>query len=79
MTDNFKRLPAHIHNTAYTPYATAARAFDCPLKSSNYKRRTQLANIKEWTKISYNDCIRVAQDRERWRSMTADLLTTDGT
>ena len=34
---------------------------------------------KEWTKISYNDCIRVAQDRERWRSMTADLLTTDGT
>ena len=36
-------------------------------------------NIKEWTKISYYDCIRVAQDRERWRSMTADLLTTDGT
>ena len=36
-------------------------------------------NIKEWTKISYNDCIRVAQDRERWRSMTADLLTADGT
>ena len=36
-------------------------------------------NIKEWTKISYNDCIRVAQDRERWRSMAADLLTTDGT
>ena len=36
-------------------------------------------NIKEWTKISYNDCIRVAQDRERWRSMTVDLLTTDGT
>ena len=35
-------------------------------------------NIKEWTKISY-DCIRVAQDRERWRSMTADLLTADGT
>ena len=36
-------------------------------------------NIKEWTKMSYNDCIRVAQDRERWRSMTTDLLTTDGT
>ena len=36
-------------------------------------------NIKEWTKISYIDCIRVAQDRERWRSMTAHLLTTDGT
>ena len=36
-------------------------------------------NIKEWTKMSYNECIRVVQDRERWRSMTADLLTTDGT
>ena len=36
-------------------------------------------NMKEWTKISYNDSIRVAQDRERWRSMTADLFTTDGT
>ena len=36
-------------------------------------------NIKKWTKTSYNDCIRVAQDRERWRSMTADLLTADGT
>ena len=35
-------------------------------------------NIKEWTKISCNDCIRVAQDREGWRSMRADLLTTDG-
>ena len=30
-------------------------------------------NIKEWTKISYNDCISVAQDRQRWKSMTADL------
>ena len=36
-------------------------------------------NIKEWTKTSHNDCIRVAQDREQWRSMTADLLTADGT
>ena len=36
-------------------------------------------DIKEWTKISYYDCIRVAQDRERWKSMTADMLTTDGT
>ena len=37
------------------------------------------ANIKEWTIISYDDCVRVAQDLERWRSMTADLLSTDGT
>ena len=41
--DNFKRLPAHVHSTAYILYATTTRAFDCPLNSSNYKRRTQLA------------------------------------
>ena len=34
---------------------------------------------KKILKEECNDCIRVAQDRERWRSMTADLLTTDGT
>ena len=31
-----------MHNTAYILYATTTRAFDCPLNSSNYKRRTQL-------------------------------------
>ena len=41
--DNFKRLPTHMHNTAYIVYATTTRAFDCPLNSSSYKRRTQLA------------------------------------
>ena len=41
-------------------------------------RTMWMDNIKEWTKI-YNDCIRVAHNRERWRFMTADLLTTDGT
>ena len=34
-------------------------------------------NIKEWTKMSYNDCIRVAQDRERWRSMTLQMAHND--
>ena len=34
---------------------------------------------KNGQKYPYNDCIKVAQDRERWKSMTADLLTTDGT
>ena len=32
-----------MHNTAYILYANNTRAFDCPLNSSNYKRRTQLA------------------------------------
>ena len=39
----------------------------------------ELNELIEWTKISHNDCIRVAQDRERWRSMIADLLITDDT
>ena len=30
--DNFKRLPAHVHSTAYILYETTTRAFDCPLK-----------------------------------------------
>ena len=47
------------------------------LKRTGRPRTMWTVNIKEWTKISYNDCIRVAQDREQWRSMTADLLTTD--
>ena len=36
-------------------------------------------NIKEWTGMKYIKCIRMAQDRRRWRSMTADLLGADGT
>ena len=34
-------------------------------------------NIKEWTKISYNDCIRVAQDRELLRSCWLRLAHND--
>ncbi|KAG1671332.1 Craniofacial development protein 2 [Nymphon striatum] len=36
-------------------------------------------NIKEWTGMRYADCSRKAQNREEWRSMTANLLKADGT
>ena len=53
--------------------------FSCKSQIFNMHLVNIQLKIKEWIKMSYNDCIRVAQDRERWRSMTADLLTTDGT
>ena len=34
-------------------------------------------NIKEWTHLSYVDCVRKADDRESWRSMTVNLLGAD--
>ena len=31
-------------------------------------------SFKEWTGIRYEDLVRLAQDREQWRIMTANLL-----
>ena len=42
-------------------------------------RTMWMDNIKEWTKLNYNENIRMAQDREKWRSMVANLLKADGT
>ncbi|KAG1664789.1 Zinc finger protein 32 [Nymphon striatum] len=36
-------------------------------------------NIKEWMRMRYADCSRKAQNREEWRSITANLLKADGT
>ena len=36
-------------------------------------------NIKEWTGLTYYECVRRSGDRELWRSMTAQLLQADGT
>ena len=33
-----------------------------------------LTNITEWTGMRYQDLVRLAQDREQWRVMTANLL-----
>ena len=37
-------------------------------------RTLWMDNIKEWTKLSYVDCVRKADDRERWKSMIVNLL-----
>ena len=36
-------------------------------------------NIGNWTKLSYAECIRMAQHREKWQSMVANLLKADDT
>ena len=33
-----------------------------------------MTSIIEWTGMRYEDLVRLAQDRERWRVMTANLL-----
>ena len=36
-------------------------------------------DITEWTGMQYEDLVRLAQDQEQWRAMTANLLQEDGT
>ena len=38
-----------------------------------------MTNITEWTGVRYEDLVRLAQDREPWTIMTANLLQEDGT
>ena len=37
-------------------------------------RTEWMTNITEWTGMRYEDLVRLAQDREQWRVMTANLL-----
>ena len=52
-------------------------------KVSRGRPRTEwsewMTNITEWTGMRYEDLVRLAQDREPWRVMTANLLQEDGT
>ena len=49
-------------------------------KRSRGRPRTEwMTNITEWTGMRYEDLVRLAQDREPWRIMTANLLKEDGT
>ena len=49
-------------------------------KRSRGRTRTEwMTNITEWTGMRYEDLVRLAQDREPWRIMTANLLKEDGT
>ena len=38
-----------------------------------------MTNITEWTGMRYEELVRLAQDREQLRVMTANLLQEDGT
>ena len=42
-------------------------------------RTEWMTNITELTGMRYEDLVRLAQDREQWRIMTANLLKEDGT
>ena len=35
--------------------------------------------MKEWTKLSYVDCVRKEDDGESWKSMIVSLLGADDT
>ena len=48
-------------------------------RSRGRPRTEWMTNITEWTGMSYEDLVRLAQDREPWRIMTANLLKEDGT
>ena len=49
-------------------------------KVSRGRPRTEwITNITEWTGMRYEDLMRLAQDREPWRIMTANHLKEDGT
>ena len=36
-------------------------------------------NIKDWMNLNYCDCVRLANSREEWKSMTVNLLGADDT
>ena len=42
-------------------------------------RTEWLTNITDWIGMQYEDVVRLTQDRELWRIMTANLLKEDGT
>ena len=49
-------------------------------KRSRGRPRTEwMTNITEWTGMRYEDLVRLVQDRETWKIMTANILKEDGT
>ena len=42
-------------------------------------RTSWMSNIKVWTKLKYAECVRLAEDRGRWKTMVVDLLRANGT
>ena len=37
-------------------------------------RITWMENIKMWTELKYSECVRPAEDREKWKATVVDLL-----
>ena len=49
-------------------------------RSPGRQRLTWMDNIKEWTDLpTYGDCIRAAENRERWRSIIANARVEQDT
>lgn len=48
-------------------------------RSRGRPRRMWTTDIREWTGLTYHQCIRKASDRCCWRSMTMSLLEVDAT
>ena len=42
-------------------------------------RAMWMDNIKDWLNLSYKECIRNAENREQWRSITFNLLRAEET
>ena len=43
------------------------------------KRTMWVDNIEEWANLNYEECIGNAEKREKWRSITFNLLRADET
>ena len=48
-------------------------------KGKGRPRITWENNVKEWTGKNYGESVRAAENRQEWRSITANLLGADGT
>ena len=48
-------------------------------RSRGRPRTTWFDNIKEWTKLSYGECVRIAEKRQDWRSLIFNLLRAEET
>ena len=49
-------------------------------RSRGRPRAEWIDNIREWTKMKqYNDLVKTAQDREKWRAMAANIQREEGT
>ena len=42
-------------------------------------RTMRMDNIKDWLNLSYKECIRNVENREKWRYITFNLLRADET